>query len=180
MTELILKLVILVLTVSLASCGQKRVERKDRVLNSTPLQVDTSVIAVLPFDTAQYWVFKDCKPAKLTNGDFLKIENLIRDCIDNYNPVQERNYNEITAKNPNLKIARNDFIINLTKYKRQYIAVTNSKGEKEVWINCFCDSWGKKWREELIFVLDGGNCYFNLKINLSHGEYYELMVNGDA
>jgi len=79
-----------------------------------------------------------------------------------------------------LKINVKDFVIDLKKYKRQYIAVINSKGEKEVWVNCFCDTWKKNWRKELIFVLDGGNCYFNLKINLTKGEYYDLMVNGDA
>ena len=35
-------------------------------------------------------------------------------------------------------------------------------------------------QKDLIFVNDGGNCYFNLKINLTTGQYYELMVNGDA
>jgi hypothetical protein len=25
-------------------------------------------------------------------------------------------------------------------YRKQLIAVTNKKGEKEVWVNCFCDT----------------------------------------
>jgi hypothetical protein len=45
----------------------------------------------------------------------------------------------------------------------------NSKGEKEVWINCFCRDGERDWRKNLVFVKDGGNCYFNLKVNLSRG-----------
>jgi len=144
------------------------------------LQVDTSVITVLPLDTAECWDFKDCKPAELTNGDLTQIEELLRKCIDNYNPGQEREFNEIKAKRPGIGINKRDFVIDLTRYKRQYIAVTNSKGEKEVWVNCFCATSINYWRKEVVFVFDGGNCYFNLKVNLTTGEYYELMVNGDA
>ncbi len=170
----------MVLTVNLSSCGQNRTESKVKTFSSTSFQIDYSVFAVLPFDTAQYWELKDYKPAELTNADLVDIEKLLRKCIDNYNPEQERQYNETKTRNRSLKISVTDFIIDLKKYKRQYITVTNNKGEKEVWVHCFCNSGKKNWRKELIFVLDGGNCYFNLKINLTKGEYYDLMVNGDA
>jgi hypothetical protein len=170
----------LVLTVNLSSCRQNRTERKDKNLISTSFHVDHSVFAILPFDTTQNWVFKDSKPAELTNADLTEIEKLLREFIDCYNLEQERQYNETKTRYSSLEINPEDFIIDLKKYKRQYIAVTNNKGEKEVWVNCFCDTWKKNWRKELIFVLDGGNCYFNLKINVTKGEYYELMVNGDA
>ena len=29
-------------------------------------------------------------------------------------------------------------------------------------------------------VDDGGNCFFNVKVNLNTGQYYDLMVNGNA
>jgi hypothetical protein len=173
-------ILVLVLTISLSSRGQKRVENKDRMLSSTSLQIDTSVIAVLPFDTTQNWLFIDSKPVELTNADLTQIEKLLKECVDNYNPEQERQFNEIKAKDPSAKIYKKHFVIDLTEYKRQYVAVTNDKGEKEVWINCFCDTWGKNWRKEQILVKDGGNCYFNLKINLTKGEYYELTINGEA
>ena len=56
----------------------------------------------------------------------------------------------------------------------------NSKGEKEVWVNCFCGQWDKSSRTNPVIVMDGGNCFFNLKINLTTGQYYELIVNGEA
>jgi hypothetical protein len=176
------KLVILalVLTVVLSVFGQRRVEKNDNIISSTSLQLDTSVIAVLPLDTAQCWVFKDCKPVDLTNEDLLQIEKLLRECIDNYNPLQEKQFNEIKSKYPGHKFYKEHFIIDLKKYRRQYIAVTNIAGEKEVWINCFCDKDETYWKTEIVFVFDGGNCFFNLKVNLTKGEYYELMVNGEA
>lgn len=173
-------ILVLVLTVNLSSCGQNRAERKDKNLISTSFKVAPSVFAILPFDTTQDWVFKDSKPAELTTADLAEIEKILREFIDSYNLEQERQYNETKTRNSSLEIDLKDFIIDLKKYKRQYIAVTNYKGEKEVWVNCFCDTWKKNWRKELIFVLDGGNCFFNLKINLTKGECYELMVNGDA
>jgi hypothetical protein len=39
---------------------------------------------------------------------------------------------------------------------------------------------GYDWRKELFDVMDGGNCFFELKINLTSGKYYDLNVNGDA
>jgi hypothetical protein len=30
--------------------------------------------------------------------------------------------------------------------------VTISKGEKEVWVNCFCNTWRKNWQKEFILV----------------------------
>ena len=82
-------ILVLVLTVNLSSCGQNITESKTKNFDSTSFQVDSSVFAVLPFDTAQYWEFKDCKSAKLTNADLIEIEKLLRKCIDDYNPEQE-------------------------------------------------------------------------------------------
>lgn len=173
-------ILVLVLTVNLSCCGQKQVANKDGILSSTSLQIDTSEIAVLPFDTAQNWLFIDSKPVELTNADLTQIEKLLKECIDNYNPEQERQFNEIKTKDPSAKIYKKHFVIDLTRYKRQYIAVTNDKGEKVVWVNCFCNAMGYDWRKELFDVMDGGNCFFELKINLTTGKYYELNINGDA
>jgi hypothetical protein len=65
-------------------------------------------------------------------------------------------------------------------YKRQYVSIINSIGEKEVWINCFCDSFYKDWKKQILHVDDGGNCFFNLKVNLSTKKCYDIFVNGYA
>lgn len=60
------------------------------------------------------------------------------------------------------------------------MAALNKKGEKEVWINCFCVDVRRDWKKQIVEVYDGGNCFFNLKINLNKSQYYELSVNGEA
>ncbi len=169
-----------ILTFCLTSCGQSNRVKENQEKQTETIYIDTSVIVILPFDTIQHWVFKDSKPTELTNDDLLKIETILNKCINEYNPDQERQFKEMNDKHPEYKLDKNNFIIELGRYKRQYVSAINSKGEKEVWINCFCGEWDNNDRKRILQVEDGGNCYFNLKINLTKGEYYELMVNGDA
>lgn len=142
--------------------------------------VDTSIITILPFDTIKHWVFKNNSPTDLTGEDLLQVESILNKCISVYNTNQETHFKELNEKYPGYKLDWNNFIIDLQRYKRQYVATTNSKGEKEVWLNCFCGGGYPNWKTDLVFVKDGGNCYFNLKINLTSGECYDLMVNGNA
>ncbi len=123
---------------------------------------DSSVIAILSYDISAPYEFRDLKKAELTKRDFNDIEIQLSKCVSEYNH---------THKFSN---------INLRNYKRQYIAVTNAKGEKEVWVNCFCEIENDNWKKEIEVVFDGGDCYFDLKINLSTKKYYDLMVNGVA
>jgi len=178
MTRL-LTILTLIFILFLTSCGQNRSGNKAKSEVADLVKVNTSIIAILPF-TASHLSFKDCNPLTLTNNDLIDIEKLLRQFVEDYNPERERQYNEIITNNPGVEIDKKNFIIDLTRYKRQYIAMTNDKGEKEVWINCFCSTSNKNWRKESVFVCDGGNCYFNLKINLTTGKYRELRVNGDA
>jgi hypothetical protein len=168
------------LTFCLTSCGQTNSSSRNQEQNKRNTLIDTSKIAILPFDTTQYWVFKDSKSTELTNDDLLKIETILNECINDYNLDQEKRFKEIIDKNMKNNLDKNNFIIELKRYKRQYIAAVNSKGEIEVWINCFCGAGNQNWKTNLILVEDGGNCYFSLKVNLTTGQFYELMVNGDA
>ena len=66
------------------------------------------------------------------------------------------------------------------KYYKQIIPVINSKGQKEVWVNCLCKVSGDTWKKRVINTNDGGRCYFNLKINLSTNIVSDFSVNGLA
>jgi len=71
--------------------------------------------------------------------------------------------------------------VKLRGYKRQYVPFYTREGEKVVWVNCLCDVFGvKRWRKSVVQVNDGGNCYFNLLINLSRGQALGLQVNGES
>ena len=177
------KIILLFFTISLVSCGQITTGNIDKNTKMT-LTIDTNIIAVLPFNNAYYWIFKEGKQIDLTSKDLLDLENLLKKCINENNLLQEKKFNELNSDPECVyKYIREDFIIDLKNYKRQYVAVISSNGEKEVWVNCFCSSFNsyvQNWREEIIVVQDGGNCYFNLKINLTKGEYYDFMINGVA
>jgi hypothetical protein len=137
---------------------------------------NTSIIAVFPLGENEKDIFKDAKEnADLTITDLKQIDSVLHTCIADYNAKQEQNSDLRFKKDKSV------YWIDLKNYKRQYIAVINRKGEKEVWINCFCDSFNDpNWKTYIINVDDGGNCFFNLKINLTAGNYYDLFVNGDA
>jgi len=74
-----------------------------------------------------------------------------------------------------------DFQIkSLRKYYFQLVPVKNQKGETEVWVNALCDISHYDWKKKVMMVMDGGNCYFNIKINITKGTNEILMVNGYA
>jgi peptide-methionine (R)-S-oxide reductase len=156
-------------------------------INSASLnftEADNSVFAVLPYDPNNTPFPKNSKQTTLTESDLQLIERLLVKCINEYNPAQEKRFHDIIKKYPEDKPAKRHFVIDLKSYKRQYIAITNNKGEKEAWVNCFCQTfafdWRKSWKKEVMWAHDGGNCFFNLKINLSKGNYYDFRVNGEA
>lgn len=69
----------------------------------------------------------------------------------------------------------------LDQYNRQFVPAEMEGGDKIIWINCFIYTDVepvKKWKTEVLYVADGGNAFFNLKVNLTRGTYYGLMVNG--
>ncbi len=72
-----------------------------------------------------------------------------------------------------------NYINNPQNYYQQLIAVINSKGEKVVWVNCLCTVENDPdWKTRIIEVLDGGACYFQIKVNLTNKIAYDLTVNG--
>src|SRR5689334_1427502 len=81
----------LALSLSLPFCGQIN-NTKDQPPPTAALSFDTSIIAILPYDTALIkGVFENCKPAKFTNNDELAlIEKLLTDCINDYNSRIEK------------------------------------------------------------------------------------------
>lgn len=136
-------------------------------------------VAILPYKENK-WVFRDAKESDLVSQDYQILEKLLERCIKEYNKEQEKLYNDLMQKHPENTLDKEDYLINLKNYKRQYVVVMNDYGEKVVWINCFCGDFDFNWKKTVIIVMDGGNCFFNLRINLTKGEYYLLMVNGQA
>lgn len=126
-------------------------------------------------------IFKAGEPTNLNQAELIEIEQILKLAIKENNEEQKlllKNHNE---QYPQQIWSETGFELKIDGFKRQYVPIINEQGEKEIWINFFCDDWGNEdWKNELMEVDDGGNCYFNLKVNITKKSYSELYINGYA
>lgn len=142
--------------------------------------VDTNNIAIIPFDTTGRKESADFNRAELTIKDIKMIDSLLNYCVEKYNIVAFKRYEEFQRNQPESKLVKSDFLIDIKEYKRQYTPVVNKKGEKIVWIFCLCHTNDNRWKKEKLLIKDGGKCYFNVQINLKTGECSEIITHCDA
>jgi hypothetical protein len=118
---------------------------------------------VFPFDPKEkYPLFVDAKPTTLTNAEIKAIEEIVgAQILELINTHNARRHSKST-------------------YVRQYVAGLNSKGEKHIWINIFCSNNFTPWKEGVIEVADGGDCAFQMKVNLTTKVVYQFRLNGFA
>jgi|LAHS01.1.fsa_nt_gb hypothetical protein len=102
-----------------------------------------------------------------TKEDIVLAEKILKDSIKN---VLGRQKNFSTSINLN----------KLKKYKRQYIGFIAKNGDVVIWINFLRD---KKIEDvelsrDIIIVLDGGERYWSIFINLTRPALYGVCING--
>ncbi len=157
----------------LISCNEKPANQEKIVSKGFINNIlDTSKYAIINSKESASFAFDSSySSVDLDEQDCIEIKKLLFQGIQEYNS---------SLKSKNLEY----FGIDTMKYhyKMQLIPVLNKKGEKEVWINAFCSEevMPMHWKTESIFVKDGGNCFFNLKINLTKQKIYYIHVNGYA
>lgn len=129
---------------------------------------DSTKTTIIPWNFNYVFDSLNYKPASLSQSDIDEIEVSFMATIADYNS--------------SLSPEHDEYRIDLDKeeYRKQLVAVVNSKGEKEVWVNCFCGNGGELWRTQIVVVFDGGPCYFDFKLNLTTKKVYDLTVNGVA
>jgi hypothetical protein len=147
--------------------------------------IDNSKVSIIkynPQDLKNKLVFSNAKPADLTNEDLFKIENALEKVIAELNIKQVENFKDINSRFPNEKYRLQDFLIKKDDYKRQYLTVLNTKGEKEVFINLISNEipLSSDWKTTILRSHGGGKDFFSLKINLNTGKYYDVWVNAEA
>jgi Cu2+-containing amine oxidase len=128
------------------------------------MPADTPAYVVLLLDQMKaVTVDSNYRPATLSPIEIAELEKLLEKCVADHNKA----------------LPKNSFdYIDLTQHKRQYVPSFNKNGEKQVWVNCFCSAMSVDWKQTIVFVMDGGSCFFNLVINLSKKECLQLQVNG--
>lgn len=164
--------ILLFLMTFFISCGTKQDNPPQDTNNDKPPKDNSyelkSYQAIVPAGANMNWAFgKNYKPWSPEPGDIEIAERLLKECFD-----KERS----GTVNP-------FFGKSLEDYNRQFAGAVIEGGNRVILVNCFCRSQEKtldKWREQLVLVADGGNCFFHLKVNLDTGRYYGLMVNGQA
>lgn len=169
-------ILLLIVVFAFTACGAKNTDLK-KTENKTDLpkeQVKQKAgdlkpyQALLEFKDAPGWIFpKDYKSYTADESDIEAAEKLLQYAFDD----QKRpTVNRVAGKT-------------LDEYNRQFVFALNDKGEKIAWINCFCKSQEsdfKNWNTNVVMVKDGGNCFFNAKVNLTLNTYTEFNVNGQG
>jgi len=73
-------------------------------------------------------------------------------------------------------------VASLASYKRQYLGYTDG-GKKWILVNSFCETYWREndtWRDRVVYVLDGGPCFFQVRYDLSGSQFEQLEINGAA
>jgi len=69
----------------------------------------------------------------------------------------------------------------IDEYWCQYVPMSNSTGDKNVFVNCFCDEpHDDSWKYTIVDYMDGGRCSFRMRILLNKKKGVHMKVNGTA
>jgi hypothetical protein len=146
--------------------------------------LDSLDFSILKYDTTfryRYIFPSTFKPTDLSSAEIIECEKLLRTYVLNYNEEATKEFEEVSKKHPNLKFDVKQVTIELEEYGRQYVAGLSEDGNKVVYVNCFCYPEEFEYRnKELVVVDDGGNCFFNFKVDLKNRKIFDFRENGVA
>jgi hypothetical protein len=174
-----LKFIILIFLFS--SCGNHSSDEKQKVNQKTEFNIPSSDYTIIEYKPKMR-IFSNATLTDLNSSELIEIERILKTAILNNNERQNENIIKHNQNYPENKISETGFELKLGKYFRQYIPVINENGEKEIWMNFSCNTQeNDRWKTGLLPpVMDGGNCYFSIKINLTKETYSDLKINGYA
>ncbi|MCC6865265.1 MAG: hypothetical protein IT280_03810 [Ignavibacteria bacterium] len=138
-------------------------DKKEIVSNDLVLKDYQTVIAAS--QKMEFAFGRNYKTYEPSQNDINLAEKLLAEC---FNKEVSGTYNPFFGRK-------------LDQYYRQFVPAEMEGGDKIIWINCFIYADSeilKKWKTDILYVADGGNAFFNLKVNLTRETYYGLMVNG--
>lgn len=145
------------------------------------LSAESKVSVFTKQSDIEFAFHKNYKVDTLNYADLQLTEEKLLYSIDSFNVEGRKRMDKRQRElGPSVKIDRNYFVIDTSRYKFQIISAINDKNEKEVWINAFCKDNDRNWRTEIITVKDGGICYFNFSINLKTKQTLYFTVNDDV
>lgn len=107
----------------------------------------------------------------LSDGAFTPDESTIAALEKELPNFLAQNQNKFSAQQPPI-------VERLAQYKFQYWGEIQN-GKRVIVVNAFCANF-ENWKTERVFVLDGGDCFFNLQYDVDSGTFLNLQVNGEA
>ena len=162
-----------------SACAKSSNERvAESVHTETKFALDSSRYVILNYDSSSHWAIKSGKATELNSQELAVIEQVLEELIEEVNSMQSLPYDSLINTKPEYYIESGKELTLDDKY-RQYVPVLNKVGEKEVWVNLFCEA-DEGWKSGSVHVDDGGSCFFNVIINVDQKSHRNLMINGDA
>lgn len=162
--------ILLLINLSFFFSFQQKPWMKDYKL--MPSKQDTFVgndqLVVFSMDTTSRWHYRipDWRPYEPGKRDLDTLRILISRALNHMN-------NERIMADRNLYVSDHKF---------QVVFGVNTVNEVNCWIFAFCNNsdvvTSQRWKDKVYTVQGGGNCYFNLKINIFRKVYFEARVNG--
>jgi hypothetical protein len=127
---------------------------------SDKAMLDSLDINLIKYDTSYDYIFPvTFKATDISDKEIFECETLLKSVILDYT------VEEMTKDDPKTRFHTEEFKRKLNKYGRQYMTVVSDKGDKIVYINCFCNPTHFDYRgKELIQVVDGGSCFLILRL----------------
>jgi hypothetical protein len=141
------------LSLLIISCTDSQQKPNENEITNNSFVLDTSRYSIILKDTL----------TKVSNDEVQSIYKVLKRIIDSIN-----------------KAHINRSPIDIARYKFQVVPLKSKGVQKLFWVNSFCDSENLKWKEEIYLAKDGGECFFNTKINLTNLTYFDLVVNDSA
>jgi len=170
---------IFILLISLTACNGQTKKADQTIEKQTTVsqfQLPDSNYVILDYKSDWYWIYKNAKPTTLSKNELAEIEEIIKKAVKENNEKQGESLEKHNKEFPDNQWTETGFELTTKGFKRQYVPVINDKGQKEIWINFFCDDWGSEnWKSDIMIVDDGGNCYYSLKVRLGFKDIFRTI-----
>ena len=113
---------------------------------------------------------------KIFSSDY-SIISILPDSQERWDPTEDDVFKAEELMSVCLKEKKAAFFEILYQYTRQYFGIVE-EGNKIIWVNAFLDDGNFDWKENVVYVLDGGDSFFNVKVDLVNQTCTEVRVNG--
>ncbi len=183
-----MKFLIVILLLMALGCSRKNLTAKKQVYYSKGnsvtdgSQLGSMGLFIIKYDSTKYYPIPETyKPSHVSKAEVLECEIVLIKYINEYNIDTKLVYKKSRKKYPKAKYTLNEFQIDLKGSGRQYVAAISPAGKRMVFVYSFCDPKEMGINDTgLVVVHDGGNCYFDYKIDLESMKIFDFSVNGIA